>query len=155
MKYTYMFYSHETGLTKIGRTQYPQQRFKSLGGKKRLTLINVTEGDTEKETHERYSEHRVTGEWFRLSARTLRSLMVNNEIKELPEGDIANNFANRYRRKQESENKPLKSSRTVKLDINGLNEEASKMVISISNENKCSIQEAVIILANKIAKEAA
>ena len=86
MKYTYFFYSSETGLTKIGRTRFPQQRFNQLGGKSKLHVIGLIEGDREAEMHESYSDYRDCGEWFLLNGTQLREIKAKFPIVELPQG---------------------------------------------------------------------
>lgn len=76
MKYTYLFFRISDGLTKIGRTSFPSQRFEQLGGEKNLKVISVIEGDSEKAMHERFAEFRVSGEWFKLSDEILHGFSV-------------------------------------------------------------------------------
>ena len=87
MKYTYFFYCSETGLTKIGRTQFPQQRFNQLGGKKNLTVIGLIEGDREAEMHASYSASRQVGEWFNLTKGQLAEIKQDYPSISLPLGE--------------------------------------------------------------------
>ena len=87
MKYTYFFYCSETGLTKIGRTQYPQQRFNQLGGSKKLSVVGLIEGDVESKTHDVYSKDRREGEWFRLSKTQRDAIRTTHPCSTLPEGE--------------------------------------------------------------------
>ena len=47
---------------------------------------------------------------------------------------------------------PMTATKPVKLNIKGLNESASKMVIAICNERGCTIEQAIVLITNQIAK---
>jgi len=87
MKFTYLFYCVATGLTKIGKTRFPLTRFKALGGKSRLVVVGLIEGDSEKEMHKKHHAERAHGEWFRLSGAQLRGYIRLHPVKELPVGN--------------------------------------------------------------------
>ena len=97
MKYTYFFYDHETGLTKIGRSANPSQRFYKFGGKGKLSIIALIEGDCEMEMHKKYSSKREHGEWFRLSGDQLRYERSQNPCSSLP-GCAHTTLSNRIRK---------------------------------------------------------
>jgi len=88
MKYTYLFYSTETRLTKIGRTISPKRRFNTLGGNKKLKVIALLLGDMERSLHDFHKSDRVTGEWFNLSKEVLDKYSSDYGVQDLPSGFI-------------------------------------------------------------------
>lgn len=90
MIYTYLFYRPEDGLTKIGRTKSPQQRFSTLGGHKNLKVIALILGDMERSLHDYHKTERATGEWFSLSEAVRENYKNDYGVQELPEGNSTN-----------------------------------------------------------------
>ena len=79
MKFTYAFKCLDTGLTKIGRTQNLNQRFRTLSAKRNLIPVFVRKGDEEKSLHMMLSEYRKEGEWFLLSENQLTELIQSSQ----------------------------------------------------------------------------
>lgn len=84
MRYTYLFHRPSDGLTKIGRTDFPRNRFTMLGGEKKLVVISLIEGDKEAELHHKHRAQRETGEWFKIPEETLEEYKRNHGVDELP-----------------------------------------------------------------------
>lgn len=49
----------------------------------------------------------------------------------------------------------MTETKPIKLKIEGLSEAASKLIIQICNETKCSADEAIVILANRVSEKTA
>lgn len=65
--YTYLMKDDNTGLTKIGRSNNPSAREKTLQSEKpAIHLIYICEQLIEHELHVKYKHKRVRGEWFNL-----------------------------------------------------------------------------------------
>lgn len=66
----------KTGLYKIGRSTDPYRRTKDLRvGNSAVELVCEINDDIEKELHEKYSQQRVTGEWFNLTAKQAEEIV--------------------------------------------------------------------------------
>lgn len=73
---TYLMIDHNTNLYKIGSSDEPKYRERTLQSEKpTIELLYVLEDNREKELHERFAQYRVRGEWFDLSN-------TFNEVKE-------------------------------------------------------------------------
>lgn len=73
---TYFARVSGSSLVKIGKSTDVQSRIKGLqtGCPGHLKLIGVIHGDHEAGWHERFSDNRISGEWFRLDDSDVRSI---------------------------------------------------------------------------------
>jgi hypothetical protein len=79
-KQCYIIKDHNTNLYKIGNSVDPKKRERTLQAEKpTIELIKVFNENHEKELHSIYSEHRVRGEWFRLSNIQVKYICTNFE----------------------------------------------------------------------------
>lgn len=148
MTYTYKFYSVETGLTKIGRSANPQQRFKTLGGKKKLRLINLIEGDIERKEHDKYSDYRVKGEWFALPSDVLKSEIAANTFDELPEREVSST-------KSMFKESPIvipDRFNLINVNMRSSNKELLLLAGLISERDGITFSEAVVLVGNQLAE---
>ncbi len=75
--YTYLMVNDETGLIKIGRSNNPKYREKTLQSQEPTVHIIAcweTPKSIETDLHKLYSHKRVRGEWFRLNMTDLKKL---------------------------------------------------------------------------------
>ncbi len=80
---TYLIYSKNTGLTKIGRSTDPLKRFEDIKRNRfddTLTLLAYSELDLETTLHKQYAEYRVTYEWFKLTKELIDSIINDNNF---------------------------------------------------------------------------
>jgi hypothetical protein len=78
---THTYFIEEEGgaAIKIGATCHPKWRMQTLqsGNPRRLTLLGIVEDPTlERELHARFSEYRISGEWYDATAPGLRELIT-------------------------------------------------------------------------------
>ena len=67
-KKTYLIKESNTSYYKIGKSNNPEHREKTLQREMpNIKTVKVWEEDIEKELHHKYAEHRVRGEWFKLT----------------------------------------------------------------------------------------
>ena len=75
-KKTYVMYNNRTGMYKIGRSNNPKHREKTLQSEEPdVELIEQTNIDIESILHKKYKDKRVRGEWFNLSGRDFVELL--------------------------------------------------------------------------------
>ena len=84
--YTYLMFDERTKYHKIGKSQDPKYREKTLQSDNPLVvLVWKIKGDIEKQLHQRYDNKRVRGEWFNLSENEIENIkniddMINNNV---------------------------------------------------------------------------
>lgn len=82
IKKTYLMIDENTGLVKIGRSNNPVKREKTLQSEKpTISLLAVSELDSECELHKKYKSKNVRGEWFDLSSHELSQLIKKYKFK--------------------------------------------------------------------------
>lgn len=65
---TYLMNDENTGFYKIGKSKNPKYRESTLQSEKpTINLIHVIKQDIERELHNKFSDKRIRGEWFRLN----------------------------------------------------------------------------------------
>lgn len=77
--YTYLFHNKVDGMTKIGKTKSPANRFHDLSKKRHLSPVAVFYGDTEKRMHFEYYDLAVGKEWFNLTHDLLEKFRNSEE----------------------------------------------------------------------------
>lgn len=84
---TYLMIDHNTHLYKIGKSENPKYRERTLQSEKpSISILLVINADVEKILHERYSEKRIRGEWFCLSEddiKDIKNKYRNSILREL------------------------------------------------------------------------
>ncbi len=75
---TYILKDENTGLYKIGRSINPKERERTLQSEKpTIKMIKEFKNNIENELHQKYSKHRVRGEWFKLNKVQLKYICTN------------------------------------------------------------------------------
>ena len=75
--YTYLMFDERTKYHKIGKSQDPKYREKTLQSDNPLVvLVWKIKGDIEKQLHQRYDNKRVRGEWFNLSENEIENIKI-------------------------------------------------------------------------------
>ena len=83
-KFTYLMLNTRNGFYKIGESNLPKFREKTLQSEEPEVEIYASftsEKCNEKILHERFSNKRIRGEWFSLSNEDLNYIKNNNFIK--------------------------------------------------------------------------
>lgn len=81
---TYLMKDHTTGLIKIGKSNNPRKREKTLQSEKpQITLFASHDKNIEKELHAKYKNKRIRGEWFNLSDKDLKDIVKTYGFKKI------------------------------------------------------------------------
>lgn len=82
--YTYLMKDDNTGLTKIGKSNNPSLREKTLQSEKpTIRLIYICEQLVERELHKKYKNKRVRGEWFNLLDHDIDNIISSFNFKKI------------------------------------------------------------------------
>lgn len=77
-KQTYLMRDENTGYTKIGKSNNPRKRERTLQSEKpTISLLYTCLWDVESELHARYAAKRVRGEWFNLTDEDILHICRN------------------------------------------------------------------------------
>jgi hypothetical protein len=77
--YTYLIKNKRNGLYKIGKTKNIKHREKTLQSEEpEISVIKTFDSDIESILHDKYSDYRVRGEWFKLSKIQIKYICTNN-----------------------------------------------------------------------------
>ena len=72
---TYLIRDKEKDLVKIGKSNNPDLRKKSLSiSSDKLELLHTIDVDVENKLHEKYAKKRVFGEWFNLNKKDIKGI---------------------------------------------------------------------------------
>jgi len=87
---TYFIYDHEKFAVKIGLSKQPKKRINDLqvANPSRLSLLGFIEGDFETPFHDIFSNDKIKGEWFQISADFIDKLIF---LQKFGLADINNN----------------------------------------------------------------
>lgn len=79
---TYVMYDHSLDLYKIGKSNSPSTRERTLMGQKpTINLVLVCDDNIESDLHLIFKNNRIRGEWFKLSADDLLYLIEHRGFK--------------------------------------------------------------------------
>lgn len=80
---TYFMKDENTGQTKIGKSNAPQRRERTLQAEKpTISLLYVCDCDVENELHKQYADKRTRGEWFTLTEDDIAYICRNYNFYE-------------------------------------------------------------------------
>lgn len=86
---TYIMFDENIGLYKIGKSNDPSIRERTLqGSKPTIKLFAVSPRNCEKELHREYRDYRVRGEWFRLNADMVNKIISDYNFEKTDNNQI-------------------------------------------------------------------
>lgn len=81
---TDLMHDSNTGYTKIGKSDNPRRRERTLQSEKpTITLFRVCDRNVEDELHAKYASKRVRGEWFDLTEADIEAICNDYQFKEI------------------------------------------------------------------------
>tara|TARA_R110000772_G_C13028388_1_gene411412 strand:+ start:44 stop:553 length:510 start_codon:yes stop_codon:yes gene_type:complete len=79
LKQTYLIKNKRNNLYKIGRSNNPKNREKTLQSEEPLIeIVKTWKEDIESKLHKEYKDYRIRGEWFNLNEIQVRYICTNN-----------------------------------------------------------------------------